>query len=245
MSNPTEKSIELALTVQDRLSDIHTRIGDFNRSTGRIFAIYDRYRMILQTDYTNIAFVRKTFRDINEEISERSAGWIDDAWNLGIYQGSETAGIFGFDYDIPPQNEENEIKRSSVNGVQSLIDQQLALFLGLLVAGEKNPTLLFGSGNQWGVLTPRPIITTLKTFTTNVVNSVLSWFSNLTGYGYMAVAILDQKTSPCCRAVDGQVQPMGVPFELTEPPSYADRMIKPPFHDGCRTTRALVSLDEV
>lgn len=50
-----------------------------------------------------------------------------------------------------------------------------------------------------------------------------------------AIATLDKKTTQTCFRVDGQVQPVDKPFELTGTPRYANAKMLPPFHDYCRT----------
>ena len=57
---------------------------------------------------------------------------------------------------------------------------------------------------------------------------------------YQATAIIDNKTTETCLLVHGQTQPPGSPFHLEGVPRYGDHILKPPFHDWCRTGRALI-----
>ncbi len=58
----------------------------------------------------------------------------------------------------------------------------------------------------------------------------------------VAVAVIDDKTTECYLEVNGQVQPIGAPFQLTGDPHGATEMQKPPFHWNCRTAVALYSI---
>jgi len=60
-----------------------------------------------------------------------------------------------------------------------------------------------------------------------------------------AVAVLDSKTTDCCRRIDGAVVGLFEPFRLTGTPRFADRMLDPPFHYFCRTLVRLRGEDEL
>lgn len=62
----------------------------------------------------------------------------------------------------------------------------------------------------------------------------------LSEWGRQAVAVIDERTTPCCLHVHGQWQAFGDDFVLTAEPHYADHMAAPPFHKWCRTATALV-----
>jgi hypothetical protein len=59
-------------------------------------------------------------------------------------------------------------------------------------------------------------------------------------WGRQVVAVVDERTTPCCLNAHGQWQAMGDDFVLTAQPRYADRMPHPPFHRWCRSATALV-----
>lgn len=51
-----------------------------------------------------------------------------------------------------------------------------------------------------------------------------------------AVASIGPRTTDCCLAVHGQIQPLDKPFKLTAKPRFADEMMHPGFHWNCRTS---------
>lgn len=237
------KSIQLATSAQEKLVKVHKDIGDFKKQDGAIIDSYSRARRTLETDPTKRDVISRAFRELRDDVGVYAAGVLLTSENIGIWQARETFDLYGFSFEEPQSDD--ELITESMEGVDSLIRKQLAAYLALLLAGEISAGVFFGEGAVWGILNPRPIITTLKSFTANILNSILSKIlTGQPGMGFQAVAILDKKTSPCCRAVDGQVQPIGRPFHLTEQPQYAEFMMKPPFHDACRTTRALVRLTD-
>jgi hypothetical protein len=59
-------------------------------------------------------------------------------------------------------------------------------------------------------------------------------------WGRQLVAVVDERTTPCCLNAHGQWQAFGDDFVLTARPRYADKMPHPPFHRWCRSATALV-----
>lgn len=53
-------------------------------------------------------------------------------------------------------------------------------------------------------------------------------------YQKQAIAALDARTTPICRAVNRQIRPLDKPFDTK-----AGRIMNPPFHHGCRTAVVL------
>lgn len=243
MASRLDRSVQLAIEAQEKLKAIHVEVGDFPTQRGAVIDAYRRARRTLENDPTNQEVIKRAFSELREDIGVYVAGALLESETIGIDQARLTFEIYNLTFNQPESD--TELITESMDGVDSLIRRQLATYLALLLSGEVGRELFFGDGPVWGILNPRPIITTIKNFVANILNSVLSRVvTGQPGMGYIAVAILDKKTSPCCRAVDGQVQPIGRPFHLTEPPNYAEFMMKPPFHDGCRTTRALIYLSE-
>lgn len=56
---------------------------------------------------------------------------------------------------------------------------------------------------------------------------------------HQVVAAIDENTTDCCLQAHGQIQPLDEPFKLTGTPRFSDEIMKPPFHDFCRTAEAL------
>lgn len=50
-----------------------------------------------------------------------------------------------------------------------------------------------------------------------------------------AVAVIDKRTTDCCRKVNGDIVSWSDKFHLVGEPRYADYMDWPPFHNWCRT----------
>lgn len=243
MTNRLDRSVQLAVEAQEKLRDVHKDVGDFLKQNGAVIDAYRRARRTLETDPLNQEVAQRAFRELREDIGAYAVGALLDAEQIGIEQARLTFDLYGLEF-IEPEPD-SKLLDESTDGVDYLIRRQLATYIALLLSGEVSKQLFIGDGPVWGILNPRPVITTIKNFVANILNAVLSRVvTGQPGMGYLAVAILDKKTSPCCRAVDGQVQPIGRPFHLTEPPNYAEYMLKPPFHDGCRTTRALIYLSE-
>ena len=58
-------------------------------------------------------------------------------------------------------------------------------------------------------------------------------------YKKQAIAAIDERTTETCLRVHGQIRDIDKPFTLTGTPRYADDIMKPPFHDYCRTAYVL------
>jgi hypothetical protein len=55
-----------------------------------------------------------------------------------------------------------------------------------------------------------------------------------------SVAVVDERTTPCCLGVHGQIVEMIQPFYTPDPPAWTDYQERPPLHDYCRTSTVLV-----
>lgn len=129
------------------------------------------------------------------------------------------------------------------------IEQQVALQLDIaediLELGASQDEV-FGGENRAGILDPLPVI-----------GSVTFWATRLAVAGYIvsmaatvgkeeefvrqAVAVIDNKTTETCLNVHGQIVEEKENFKLSGTPQYASEMHDPPFHNGCRTSVAMIA----
>ena len=76
--------------------------------------------------------------------------------------------------------------------------------------------------------------------TQNVVQVSLAAAGAFSDFVRQAVAAVDERTTPCCLGVHGQVRDLDEWYETPDAPAYAERQKRPPFHDYCRTSQVLV-----
>jgi len=93
---------------------------------------------------------------------------------------------------------------------------------------------------------------------TPVIGAVTFWMTSLSSIAYtagigdkmgnsrrQAVAQIDSDTTQTCLNVHGQIVKAQEKFHLTGTPRYADDMIRPPFHRGCRTQIIILPEDQL
>lgn len=207
-------------------------VGSKRKPKGRVVQLYRYGRR-------ELAALRKDGKSIDAflgmfalMLKQAAREAVDKSVELGRESASnqlETLGLAGLTY-------------STIQGkvFADTIEQAINLQVyGVKAAIRNNFTdaQLLGDGVRSGLFSPSPI---QRVLSNNMAMAAAAAFliddQRLTK---TAVAIIDIRTTDCCRRVNGQVRKVGEPFELTGTPRYADMAQSPPFHDYCRTSIAL------
>lgn len=131
------------------------------------------------------------------------------------------------------------------------LDTQISQTRALIATGAQTG-LVIGDSQRAGVLTPGPVLRDgarwiaaawVGQFGAAVV-ATLDRENKQPEYGKQVIAAIDERTTDCCLRLNGQVVPFDKPFKVTGTPRFADEIEWAPFHWNCRSSVALVPLDE-
>jgi hypothetical protein len=170
---------------------------------------------------------------------------LDNSLTYGVQVVTTQLKAYGEQYQEP---EEPLVVTPAVEAVVAKTAAQVSTLIAL-AATEASPEMLTGGGGKLGILRESEPLGELANWVVFMAGA--AFLAGVPGYlnkpvqgetlvyRKVAVAALDQHTTPCCLAVHGQVQPLDQPFHLTEPPAFAPHIDHPPFHWYCRTAIAL------
>lgn len=237
MAEPNQAAIKAALQTNHRLGVLFNQvIGTRAHPRGRILNAYRKARTDLQGN-VNKAAGRTVLQAYRQEVYEALTDGLQQAVAIGRTQAKKNAEALGL--TLAAGVFFDQYIRMSVEQIMATIDGQiLAITSGLLTEAQ-----ILG-GQSGGLFLPGG---TQQQAANKFANLALLAFTLLlvkqaeTGpFVKQAVAVLDASTTLCCRAVDGQTQELNALFVTPEPPAFARRQERPPFHFHCRTSVAII-----
>ena len=245
----------LALRTADQLRGLINALGTREHPRGRVLSAYRQARRALKgalgtgnvTSAANLSVANDILRELRIGVEEAVRLNLAEAARVGGTHAARELALHG----LPAVADAPVGLANAQQAVLAQYDAQAAQVRGALAAGSGAATLI-GDGSRVGLLSPAP-----------VVREAAGWLATAAVGGYVgsvrgaveragapeafvqqAVAAIDERTTNCCLIVHAQTQPFGSPFVLRGTPRYADQLERPGFHEYCRTTLALVRVEE-
>lgn len=220
-------------------------IGSKDAPSGDIVAAYRQARRAMDgVDLSKpgaLALVLAILSDLRTTVKRTASSALQEAALIGVNQAVEEIKLY--ELAQPPTPVATTVEQLAW---ESSYDAQAALILALAQSGDMAGIL--GDGSTVGIMTPAPIMRSgarlleqamILAHRTAIIAAITAAGVEML-YRRQAVAVLDARTTDCCRQVNGQTVGMFEPFTLTGAPRYADQMMNPGFHDYCRTAVAIV-----
>jgi hypothetical protein len=245
--NPLRESIKRGVKDNDLFKSLFLKYGVGNKLGGEIQAYYANAYFNLQNimleDY-NLSDVLGILRHLYTQVLNS----LDRAFLESVEQGKDSASeqlsLYGFTPVIVGEGLLNDKIEAEKRAILAQLEAQIQTVQSYIVMEESTEVIL-GHEDSPTILNPNRILTPLAFGL--VALSLLS-FSIIVRrstpeivWDKMAVATLDNRTTPCCLHVHGQVVAWNKPFHTSYPPAYADYIDYPPFHPYCRTSVVLYS----
>ncbi|MDQ7967733.1 minor capsid protein [Pseudomonas plecoglossicida] len=205
-------------------------------------------------NWSAVARLRKTFvtidRLINDEYELMSKALKKELGDLFVYESEFTSKLLGFDFTSSLVTEklvDSIVSNDPFDGKilgEWLDEQKLAtqikvkqtIRLGVLngLSTSKIVDALYAEPGNPFLGAKRNAEVMVRTASAHVTSQASLKTFERVGFGsYQLSAVLDSRTTPVCRALDGKV------YKVTD----KGRKV-PPFHPGCRTVMIAVSDDE-
>lgn len=243
MANPNQQAVKDAERNNEELAVLFGRyLGSRKHPRGRLLSLYRNQRRLLAKQIRDGESIGRLELSL-QSFSIATGAVITDAilasGELGTESAKRQVGYFiaaGLAFNAANGRFDS---RSLLRPAVEAVNQQLSL-VRAAIASNVHVSEIVGSGARMGVLQPFPIQRELARLMAMGVSSAFDEHIGAdTPFHKQAVAVIDLRTTDCCRKVNGQIQPKERPFLLTGTPRYADRAMAPPFHNYCRTSVAL------
>lgn len=250
MATPKEKSIKSAHKAGDYLADLFAKIGVGNHPRGIVRTAYrnSRRAMIAALDEGQFA-VQEVMAGARSEIRDGLRSIYADAQEQGWNIANSQLGYYGVDPVLYSRLYGREALDGALDAVSEENKKQEMAILALLLFMNFEKEQIVGSDNRAGIMQEGAVLGAASSYAATVMWSSYSQAIEKSGAGdefvKIASAVIDDRTTDCCRLVNGQVQPLDQPFILTGTPRFADRMQMSPFHLYCRTGIAIVRKADV
>jgi len=240
-------AVDAALKTNDELERLFARLGTTDAPRGRVLAAYRLAHRALQGNASNLDVVVGVLADLRRMVRDVVADVFHDAVEVGMAQAERELGAYGL--AMPMVGVVSTT--AALDAVLSIIDSQVTQIRAQLLSGIGDESLILGDEDRDGMLTPRPVVGTAATWVSAL--TMLAWTSSIErathstrdAYRRQAVAVIDERTTDCCLRVNGQVVGLNEDFHLTGTPRFADHLRNPPFHWYCRTSVALVRVEDM
>lgn len=241
-------AVRQASRTSDQLAILFGKLGTTEHPRGGVLQAYRTARRAIKGNVDNPRIVEDTLNTLRNAVSDVTLGVFSKASEQGSVQGVRNVEAYG----LRPAGSQNRGILEAQRAVRAEIDRQTAAVQGI-IATSADEALIIGDSGRVGILSPAPVNNTAAQWTTSV--AMLAIAGVLVGsvradnsedqFMRQAIAGLDERTTDCCLRVHGQVVGMDQPFKLTGTPRYADELQDPGFHWYCRTSVALVALEDV
>lgn len=242
MADPHLEAIRAGVRYDKQLRALFgRRIGSRDHPRGVILAAYRRARAGLLDAYGNPIAVEAILGEYRAAVETTVRTGLDDAAVIGADQAEDVLRAWGIDIARPSTS---GIKRPAVTAVMRTTDAQLES----IKSGNLTAAQVLGGSARVGLFAPGIIQREAADQMANVaaiVQEGIMYASAETAGAFgdfvrQAVAVVDERTTPCCLGVHGQIRNMGEPFRTPDPPAYSDWQDRPPFHHFCRTSQVLL-----
>lgn len=241
--NALEVSIAAAERANKQLAKITARLGTKAHPRGRILAAYNKARRELKQVLDNPvngnvrrAEVSRILQTLESEVQAATLEALQSGAGVGNMLATTELDAYGI--PVPLEAIPFELVGLETASIMDAFNAQRGSVLALIAAGVLS-NLIVGDRQRQGVLRPAPIIRRVSDASTLVANTTSEQMrqdSDLdTRFQRQAIAAIDGRTTETCLRVHGQIVGLDEPFRLTGTPRFADTMLKPPFHNFCRT----------
>jgi hypothetical protein len=243
MADPHLAAITAGVTANRQLKTLFSRkIGTKAEPRGEILAAYSRTRQGLVDNLDNPIVVAALLDEYRAAVLDATAAGLVDASSIGYEQAIALADAW--DLQIAREFQPG-ISGVALAAVLGIVDNQIrSIQSGLLTEA-----MILGGRNRVGLFAPGVIqreaanqmANIAAVVQENIMTASLSSTGAYSDFVRQAVAAIDEKTTPCCLGVHGQIRELKEPFYTPDPPAYSDQQDRHPFHDHCRTSVVLVA----
>lgn len=247
MSDPHLTSVRAGIRSNAELAKLVAQLGTRRNPRGAVLRAYRVARAALDGQIDNVQAVAEAMEVLRLEVNRAVTEKVEDAFDIGVRRAGKELNA----YNLPsPQTRGRfQVVAGAVGAVMAVYGAQQNTVLALALSGQGQNAIL-GDQTRVGVLNPATVIreaarwlsTTSETAWSNQV-AVASQHSSIE-FKRQAVAAIPTRTTDTCLRVHGQVVGMDEEFTLTGTPRYARRLMRPPFHDYCRTSTVLIRAED-
>jgi len=239
-----ERAINSALDANGTMGGFFDRIGT-SKNRGFVIVTYEMIARELDRAlrFGDLEAVNSALQLMDVTLGKQVLDFLQEASDAGVEEAKYQLDL----YQIKGAEGVNlsEQVNSAAYAVLSRVKAQGDLIRAMVLTGAESEQIL-GTEDAPGVLRWSDITRQLAYFTAAMfwgafsVEIDITLPAGQTLFRKQAVAVLDNRTTDCCKQVNGQVQNLNDPFVLTGEPRFADKMDWPGFHWHCRTGVALV-----
>lgn len=249
-ANPLLASINRAVADNRELRLLFARhIGTAEHPRGRILSIYRNARRSMEQALNGRnagAAANDVLRELNVQIAIAAQTAVGESVNLGRISANRQAEVYATAGIAFAPARAYPDARPIANSIVIAAQNQIQTVQALMASGATSETII-GDGNRLGALQPFPVQREAARMMRTAVSAGFIAFlvnPNLIApaplpFRRQAIAAVDERTTPTCLNVHGQIVETDEDFTLNGTPRYADHMHDPPFHDYCRTSVAL------
>ena len=249
MATNHARAVSLALATNDALGALFDALGSRDDERG-VYGVYALFLALLEQLFDTPAQALGALSRMEANLERELNTGMSDAAALGISTASSLLSLRGLAGVASADLLGVPLRAAAVDALMSIVRAQIGTARSAVLYGVFDRETILGNGERPGILAAGPVIresarwiaATSSAVQVQVIDAALG--EQRGEWGLQAVAAIDERTTECCLKVHGQVQPLGELFQLTGEPRYADAMANPPFHFFCRTSTALVRLDE-
>jgi len=244
--NEHERAVREALRTNRKLKVLFGQLGTREHPRGRVLTAYRQARRALKGNVARLPVVRDVLGELRTTLAGVAMDALTEAERIGLQQARTTLAVYGL-----PNYVETPGVSDEFGAWMAVYDAQAAAVLALAAADDE--ATILGDAGRVGTLSPAPVVregarwlavAALASLTMGIDAGVTRGGAQ-GDYMRQAVAAIDERTTNCCLRVHGQVTEIRGKFTLTGTPRWADKMTGPPFHNFCRTSVALVHVDDV
>lgn len=248
-TNPHARAVALALATNDALGALFDDLGSKDDERG-IYGIYALFLALLEQLFDVPVQALGALGRMELQLERELNTSMGNAASLGISTALSLLSLRGFEAVAGAELLGAPLRAAAVDALMGIVRAQIGTARSAILYNVFDRETVLGSAERPGLLAPGPVVresarwiaATSSAAQVQVIDAGLGDARD--EWGLQAVAAIDERTTECCLKVHGQVAPLGEPFRLTGEPRYADEMSAPPFHQYCRSSLALVKLDE-
>ena len=243
---PHERAVKDALRTGDQIRVLFNRLGNRQHPRGRILSAYRQAHRALRSGTLTTPLAIVVLAELRAAIEATARETLGDASLIGSGLAVRNLKAYGL-----PDTELAYNTLEELNAWLAVFDSQAQAVQGI-VASDGDLDLIIGDGSRVGILSPTPVTRSGARWLESA--AMAAYAQTLTrgvrqddaepDFMRQAIAAIDERTTDCCLRVHGQTIRMNDQFVLRGTPRYADRMSRPGFHDYCRTSVALVKVED-
>lgn len=244
--NEHRKAVESAQEHSAAFESLFSRVGTRNSPHGSIMVAYRTARKSISSVLSekSLTAVNDILLNLTHSVGQTALSVLRQSHDQGLEKAKNDLEIYGISLTGNPSS----MVSNAYDAIMSKLEGQLNAVWALAQMGY-SADLIVGDDSRVGRLSPGEIISDIAIWL--VLAGQFSWYDltrqSLQGsseYVRQAIAAIDQATTNCCLRVHGQTVGMREDFRLDGTPRFASLIHDPPFHWYCRTSQALVLLQD-